>query len=105
MKAELETLRKACVDTIRARLLGFAQAEALAVCADYFAAREAYSDLLAGTVSSYSLAGRSVSKRDPAALLAHIDRLRRQLSDLTGGAIPLDDPDAPQTAAISFGAL
>lgn len=105
MKAELESLRKACVDTIRARLLGFAQAEALAVCADYFAARQAYSDLLAGTVASYSLAGRSVSKRDPSALLAHIDRLRRQLCDLTGGAIPLDDPDAPQVAAISFGAL
>lgn len=105
MKAELETLRKACVDEIRARLQGFALAEALAVCSDYFAARQAYADLLAGTVSSYSLAGRSVSKRDPSALLDHLDRLRRQLSDLTGGAIPLDDPDAPQTAAISFGGL
>lgn len=105
MKAELEALRKACVDEIRAHLLGFAQAEALAVCADYFAARQAYSDLLAGTVASYSLAGRSVSKRDPAALLDHIDRLRRKLSDLTGGAIPLDDPDAPQVAAMDFAGL
>lgn len=105
MKAELETLKRACVDEIRARLTGFALAEALAVCSDYFAARQAYSDLLAGTVSSYSLAGRSVSKRDPSALLEHLDRLRRQLSDLTGGAIPLDDPTAPQVAAMDFAGL
>ena len=107
MKAELENLKRAYVARIDERLeVGtLRHAEARAVCSDLFEARQAYSDLLSGTISSYSLAGRSVSKRDPAALRDHIDYLTRQLADLIGDASIVSDPAAPQAAEMDFSRL
>lgn len=102
MKAELESLRRAYVAQIDETLSGLRRAEALAICSDLFAARQAYSDLIAGTISSYSIAGRSVSKRDPEALLRHIDRLTEQLANLLGDPSIINDPDAPAVARIDF---
>lgn len=107
MKAELETLRRAYVAHIDAKLEPgtIRHAEALAVCADLFAARNAYSELLAGTISSYSIAGRSVSKRDPAALRDHIDSLTERLADLIGDPSIITDPDRPRTAEMDYSRL
>lgn len=107
MKAELETLKRAYMAQIDKRLDAgtLRQAEARAVCSDLFAARQAYADLLAGTVASYSLAGRSVSKRDPSALREHIDLLTRKLADLIGDPSIVSDPEAPQLAQMDFSSI
>lgn len=61
--------------------------EALMIAEQYISALEIFGQLNSGTISSYSISGRSVTKRDPSAALSLLDSLRTRLSSF------IDMPD------------
>ena len=86
--ADLNTAWTAKIATISDTLI---QAEATLILETYIAALPQQAALLSGNVSSYSIAGRSFTKRDAANGQQLIDTYRRELFRAVYGDVSLMD--------------
>lgn len=66
-------------------------AQATAALADYISLRTAIADVEAGKVASYSIAGRSVTYRDPTSARDALRRAENDLHRIMGGCVTLSD--------------
>ena len=79
---QLETALKAEINSMTDAL---GKAEASVLCDRYIAALTAQSSMESGAIQSYSIAGRTVTRRDPAAGEELTRSLRSELNAYIGG--------------------
>ena len=87
MSANIDALKVALEAEIDSMTDALGKAEASVLCDRYIDALEAQASMEAGAIQSYTIAGRTVTRRDPAAGEALTRSLRSELNAYIGGNV------------------
>ena len=87
MSANIDALKVALEAEIAAMTDALGKAEASVLCDRYIDALTAQSSMESGAIQSYTIAGRTVTRRDPAAGEALTRSLRSELNAYIGGNV------------------